>query len=207
MRDLIVELASEKPAPGGGSVAAVCGALGAGLSAMVSRLTLGREKYRDSWQSMEAVQMGSEHLSGQFLRLVQEDTEAYNAVVAAIRLPKDTEEQKASRAVAIQTASKRAAEIPLETLRAAEKLILLAKEAVDRGNPNTFTDAGAAVLLARTAAAVASYNVRINLPDIRDETFTTECENEVEETLHRISTLSEEVDGYVNDKLREANVA
>ena len=123
VRDLIVELASEKPAPGGGSVAAVCGALGAGLSAMVSRLTLGREKYRDSWQSMEAVQMGSEHLSGQFLRLVQEDTEAYNAVVAAIRLPKDTEEQKASRAVAIQTASKRAAEIPLETLRAAEKLI------------------------------------------------------------------------------------
>ena len=207
MRDFIAELASEKPAPGGGSVAAVCGALGAGLSAMVSRLTLGREKYRDSWQSMEAVQKGSEHLSDQFLRLVQEDTEAYNAVVAAIRLPKDTKEQKASRAVAIQTASKRAAEIPLETLRTAEKLILLAKEAVDRGNPNTFTDAGAAVLLARTAAAAAAYNVRINLPDIRDETFTTDCEKEVEETLHRISTLSEEVHGYVNDKLREANVA
>jgi formiminotetrahydrofolate cyclodeaminase len=172
---------------------------------MVSRLTLGKEKYRERWQGMETVQQNSEQLSNRFLWLVQEDTDAYNGVVAAIRLPRDTEEQRASRLEAIQQASKRAAEIPLETLRAADKLIRVAKEAVKQGNPNTFTDAGAAVQLARTAAAVAAYNVRVNLPDVRDEMFVAECQKEVEETLQRINRLFEEVDGYVNDQLRKAN--
>lgn len=204
LRDFVAELGSHSPAPGGGSVAAVCGALGAALSAMVSRLTLGKQKYRDAWQSMEKVQQGSEHLSDHFLWLVQEDTDAYNEVLAAVKLPKETEEQKASRDEALQAASKRAAEIPLHTLRAAEKLILVAKEAVERGNPNTFTDAGAAVQLARTAAIVASYNVQINLPGIRDKKFVEDSKGEVEETLFRINSLSTEVNGYINIQLHRA---
>ena len=204
LSDFVAELGSHTPAPGGGSAAAVCGALGAALSAMVSRLTLGKQKYRDAWQSMEKIQQDSEHLSDHFLWLVQEDTDAYNEVVAAVRLPKETEEQKTSRDEALQAASKRAAEIPLYTLRAAEKLVLVAKEAVERGNPNTFTDAGAAVQLARTAALVASYNVQINLPGIRDKKFVEDSKREVEETLFRINSLSAEANGYVNIQLHRA---
>jgi glutamate formiminotransferase/formiminotetrahydrofolate cyclodeaminase len=204
LSDFVAELGSDTPAPGGGSAAALCGALGAALSAMVSRLTLGRQKYRDAWQSMEKVQQGSEHLSDHFLWLVQEDTDAYNEVLAAVKLPKETEEQKTSRNEALQAASKRAAEIPLYTLRAAEELVLVAKEAVERGNPNTFTDAGAAVQLARTAAIVASYNVQINLPGIRDKKFVEDSKREVEETLFRINSLSAEVNGYVNIQLHRA---
>jgi formiminotetrahydrofolate cyclodeaminase len=153
---------------------------------------------------MEKVQQGSEHLSDHFLWLVQEDTDAYNEVLAAVKLPKETEEQKTSRNEALQAASKRAAEIPLYTLRAAEELVLVAKEAVERGNPNTFTDAGAAVQLARTAAIVASYNVQINLPGIRDKKFVEDSKREVEETLFRINSLSAEVNGYVNIQLHRA---
>lgn len=201
IRDFTEKLGSANPTPGGGSVAALCGALGAALSAMVSRLTLGKQKYRDAWQSMEAVQQSSEHLSDHFLGLVQEDTDAYNGVVAAVKLPKDTKEQKASRQEAIQVASKRAAEIPLDTLRAAEKLILVAKDAVERGNPNTITDAGAAVQLARTAAVVAACNVLINLPSIQEKNFVARCKEEVEETLQRVNSLFEEVAGHVNTQL------
>ena len=100
-----------------------------------------------------------------------------------------------------QEASKNAAKVPLETLRTSEKLIVLTKEAVERGNPNTLTDAGAALQLARTAAVVAAYNVRINLPGLQDEEFVTVCKEEVEEALQRVQTLFQEVNGYIDARL------
>ena len=96
---------------------------------------------------------------------------------------------------------KRAAVIPLETLRASEKVIFMAKEAVERGNPNTLTDGGAAGQIARATAAIASYNVRINLSGIEDKTFVTECNKEVEETLQRVEVLFAEMDEYVRARL------
>ncbi|MGW8223862.1 MAG: cyclodeaminase/cyclohydrolase family protein, partial [Syntrophobacteria bacterium] len=110
-------------------------------------------------------------------------------------------EEKGARHKAIQEAMKNAARVPLETLRTSEKLIVLTKEAVERGNPNMLTDAGAALQLARTAAVVAAYNVRINLPGLQDEEFVTACKEEVEEELHRVETLFLEVDGYIEAKL------
>jgi formiminotetrahydrofolate cyclodeaminase len=201
IRDFTEDLGSANPTPGGGSAAALCGALGAALSAMVSRITLGNEKYSGVWQNMEAVQQAAGLMAGHFLELVQRDSDAYQAVMAALKLPKETEEEKGARHMAIQEAMKNAAKVPLETLRTSEKLIVLTKEAVERGNPNTLTDAGAALQLARTAAVVAAYNVRINLPGLQDEEFVTACKEEVEEALERVEALFLEVDGHIEAKL------
>jgi formiminotetrahydrofolate cyclodeaminase len=201
IRDFTEELGSANPTPGGGSAAALCGALGAALSAMVSKLTLGKEKYSEVWQSMGAVQQAAGLMARHFLELVQRDSDAYQTVMAAFNLPKETEEEKGARHKAIQEATKNAARVPLETLRTSEKLIVLTKEAVERGNPNTLTDAGAALQLARTAAVVAAYNVRINLPGLQDEEFVTTCKEELEGALQRIETLFLEVDGYIEAKL------
>jgi formiminotetrahydrofolate cyclodeaminase len=198
VRDFVTELGSGNATPGGGSVAAFCGALGAALSGMVSKLTVGRERFKQTWQSMEEVKQKAEELTGRFLELVQDDTEAYQKVTAAFELSKETEEEKASRQAAIEEAMKQAATVPLETLRAAEKLGGIAREAIQRGNPNAITDAVAAVQLANTTAVVASYNVQINLSRIKDQTFVASCEKEVDEVLKRLDTLFADVDGNTN---------
>jgi len=198
VRDFVTELGSGNATPGGGSVAAFCGALGAALSGMVSKLTVGRERFKQTWQSMEEVKQKAEELTGRFLELVQDDTDAYQKVMAAFGLSKETEEEKASRQAAIEEAMKQAATVPLETLRAAEKLGGIAREAIQRGNPNAITDAVAAVQLANTTAVVASYNVQINLSRIKDQTFVASCEKEVDEVLKRLDTLFADVDGNTN---------
>jgi formiminotetrahydrofolate cyclodeaminase len=198
VQDFVRELSSANPTPGGGSVAALCGALGAALSAMVSRLTVGNERFKKAWSSMEEGMGAADELSGRFLELVQEDSDAYQGVMAAFQLPQETDTQRSSREVAVEEAMKKAATVPLQTLRAAEKLIHLAREAVQQGNPNAITDAGAALQLAGTTAAVAEYNVRINLSRIKNEAFIAECEKEVDDTLKRIGALVADVEGNAN---------
>lgn len=199
--DFIHELSSAKAAPGGGSVAALCGALGAALSAMVSRLTKGRERFKDIWDTMEKVKEEADDLAGHFLGLVQEDTDTYQQVMAAIKLPKETDEEKESRQAAIEESMKRATAVPMETLRASERLIQLAQEAVEQGNPVALSDAGGALQLARATGAIAAYNVRINLARIIDKKFVAGHNKEVDETLERMGTLFSRVDGYVNAHL------
>ena len=198
VREFITELSSGNPTPGGGSVAGLCGALGAALSAMVANLTVEREKYEQTWKSMEEVKKTAANLSARFLELMQDDSDTYQKVMAAFELPKETDDQKASRQAAIEEAMKKAAAVPLETLRASEKLIRAAGDAVRGGNPNAITDAAAAMQLANTTAVVASYNVRINLSRIKDEAFVAACEKEVDETLKRLETLFADVDGNAN---------
>jgi len=175
--------------------------MGAALAAMVARFTAGREEFKDVGERMEGIRQGSDDLADRFLALVQEDTDAYLEVLAAIHLPKETQDEKASRGEALQTAMRKAASIPLETLRLSEELLQMAKEAVEKGNPSTVTDAGAAVHFARAAAAVAAYNVRINLSTIKDDVFAKGCKREVEEILGRMESLMAEADGYVIAKL------
>ena len=201
VRNFIRELSSSSATPGGGSVAALCGAMGAALSAMVARFTVGREEFRDAWERMEGIKQGADGLAERFLTLVQEDTDAYQEVLAALQLPKKTEKGKALRREAIQKAMKKASRVPLETLRASEKLIHMAKEVLEQGNPNTITDAGAAVQLAYTAAAVAAYNVRINLSTVKDNVFVEGCKRQVEEILERIGVLWAKADGYLSAHL------
>jgi len=201
LRTFVQELSSGSATPGGGSAAALCGAMAAALSAMVARLTGGREEFRDAWERMEGIKQGSGELAERFLALVQEDTDAYQDVMTALRLPKETNDEKKLRREALQTALKKASSVPLETLRASERLIQMAKEAVEKGNPNTLTDAAAAVHLAHVAATVAAYNVRINLSSLKDDVFVEGCKGEVKEILDRIESLSAEAHRYVNARL------
>ena len=202
VQEFIAELSSGNPTPGGGSVAALCGALAAALSTMVANLTVDREKYGQTRKSMEEVRMTAATLSTRFLALMQEDSDTYQKVMAAFELPRETEAQITSRQAAIEEAMKKAAAVPLETLRASEELIRVARDAVRGGNPNAITDAAAAVQLANTTAVVASYNVQINISRIKDQAFVAKCEKEVTEILKRQEALISGVDGSANIYLK-----
>ena len=205
VRDFIDELSFAKATPGGGSVAALCGALGAALSAMVAGLTGAKEKFKDRWATMAEIKRKANLLRTHFLGLVQEDTDAYQEVVAALKLPRKTEQQRSSRGEALQAALKKAATVPLETLRASEGLMEIAQQAVEQGDPITVTDAGAAVHLAYTAGQIAAYNVRVNLSQIEDEGFRLECSREVEDRLTRLKARFAEMEDRLDTKLKGGN--
>jgi methenyltetrahydrofolate cyclohydrolase len=198
VQEFIAELSSGNPTPGGGSVAALCGALAAALSTMVANLTVDREKYEQTRKSMEEVRMTAATLSTRFLALMQQDSDTYQKVMAAFELPRETDDLITSRQAAIEEAMKKAAAVPLDTLRASEELIRVARDAVRGGNPNAITDAAAAVQLANTTAVVASYNVQINISRIKDQAFVAKCEKEITEILKRQEALLSDVDGSAN---------
>ncbi len=129
--DFIKELSADSPTPGGGSAAAFAGALGAALCAMVSRLTLGKEKYRDAWESMARAKDQADSIAQDLVALMDQDTLAYKEVVDALRLPKETEQQRTARREAVQKASREAASVPLETLRAVTSLVDVIGTAVE----------------------------------------------------------------------------
>ena len=171
LREFADELSMESPAPGGGSVAALCGALAAGLSSMVANLTVGKKGYEKFYPSMNRVAHRAQELKDEYLRLVDLDTEAFTKVMEAMRLSKGTEEQTREREEAIEAATKEATLVPLRTLEGVVDLLRLAKSVVQNGNRNSLSDAGVAALVARAAAEGAYYNVRINLPGLKDEVF------------------------------------
>ena len=205
IRDFIDKLSSAKATPGGGSVAALCGALGAALSVMVAGLTGGKEKFKDRWASMEGIKSRADRLRDYLLGLVQQDADAYQEVVAALRLPRETEQQRISRREAVHASLKKAAKVPLETLRASEGLMEIAKKVVEQGDPIAITDAGAAAHLAYTAGVIAAYNVRINLSQIEDEGFRLECSHEIGDRLARLRACFAEMEGYVSAQLKLRN--
>jgi methenyltetrahydrofolate cyclohydrolase len=165
------ELASSAPTPGGGTAAAVAGASGAALAQMVATLTLSKEKFAASHDAMRAIQEAAALARLEFLRLAREDAEAYDAVVQARRLPKDTEDQKAKRGHAIALANRRATEIPMQTARIAVRLLNALPELVEKGAPGAVSDAGTAALLLEAATVSALLNVGINLPGVTDPDF------------------------------------
>ncbi|HLA99930.1 MAG TPA: cyclodeaminase/cyclohydrolase family protein, partial [Bacteroidota bacterium] len=140
------DLASASPAPGGGSVAAFAGALGSALAAMVCRLTIGKKKYAEVGEEMEAVLMMAEDLRAKFTRLADTDTEAFNKVMDAYSLPKDSDDRKALRNAAIQTATKEAALVPLECMKHGIDALALARTVAGKGNLNSVSDAGVSAL-------------------------------------------------------------
>src|SRR6266545_316131 len=166
--DFSSALASDAPAPGGGSAAAATGASGAALLAMVVRLTLGKEKYRSSWQELEPLAARLEEARIRLLELVDEDTKAFEAVVAARRLPKDAPEAAAERTRAIDEANLLATTVPMQTAFFAHEALKTAPLVLEKGNPNAASDAWVAALLLHGSALGALANVRINLPDLND---------------------------------------
>lgn len=162
------ELSSDSPAPGGGSVAALCGALGGALAAMVANLTIGKKGLESSWDPMRALAPRGQELKDWFLWAVDEDTRAFNRVMDAFRLPGKSPEEAARKEAAVQEATRRAAEIPLSVLERSLEVLDLAEETVRGGNPNSVSDAGVAALCARTCAEGAYLNVVINLKSLAD---------------------------------------
>ncbi len=171
LRAFADELSMDSPTPGGGSVAAYCGALSAGLSAMVANLTVGKKGYEKAWKELGRAAMEAQVLKDAYLRFVDLDTAAFDKVMEAHRLPKATEDQARLRETAIEEATKEATRIPFEVLKNAPALVALAETMVKKGNRNSLSDAGVAALAARAAADGAYYNVLINLPGLKDEAF------------------------------------
>jgi len=171
LSDFVDELSLDSPAPGGGSVAALCGSLSAALSSMVANLTVGKKGYENVYEEMKKLALAAQNLKDELLLAVDEDTKAFNRVMEALRLPRGTPEQTKEREEAIEKANKEATLVPFSVLEKSVRLAELAYEAASRGNKNSISDAGVAGLAARTCGLGAYYNVRINLPGIKDESF------------------------------------
>ncbi|GHS94321.1 sugar ABC transporter substrate-binding protein [Synergistales bacterium] len=171
VRDFSAVLASDAPAPGGGSVAALSGALGAGLVSMVANLTKGREKYAEYDTLAKSVLLKSEELRARLLEAVQKDTNAFDAVMAAFGLPKDTDEAKAVRAAAIQAAYKEAVASPTATAEYCLEVMKIATSLAGKSNPNAASDLTVGIAQAHAGVKGALANVRINLPSIKDDAY------------------------------------
>lgn len=165
------ETASESPAPGGGSVSAMMGAMAASLGTMVANLTGGKAAYDDQWEKFSDVAVKGQALKDELLRLVDEDTNAFNKIMNAFGLPKKTDEEKAARSAAIQEATKFATEVPFTTMQKAFEAFEVCRAMVEWGNPASVTDGGVGALAARSAVMGAHLNVKINASSLKDEAF------------------------------------
>jgi formiminotetrahydrofolate cyclodeaminase len=172
-------LASKDPTPGGGCASALAGALASGLVAMVARTTAGNKKFADRAEQMKAIAEEADRLRGEFLALVDEDARAFDQVMAAFRLPKETPEQQSVRSQAIQQAYKAAVDPPMKVCTRSVRVLELALQVAEHGNPSAASDAGVGALLAVTALEGGALNVQTNLGSIQDDAFRTAQEGEV----------------------------
>jgi glutamate formiminotransferase/formiminotetrahydrofolate cyclodeaminase len=195
------ELASSAPAPGGGSVAALAGAMGAALVSMVCNLTVGKKKYADVEEEIKAILGQSESLRQELMSLLEEDVAAYTRVSEAMKMPRDTEEQKAAREEALEKALKEATKVPLRVAEACVKVMELCRPVAEKGNINAVSDAGVAVVMAEAGLRSAALNVLINLGWIKDEAFKKEAKAKLDKLLEGKSNLKEEVYELVKSKL------
>lgn len=168
VKDFAYETASESPAPGGGSVSALMGALGAALATMVANLSAGKRGWDDRWEEFSKWAEKGQEVMGELLRLVDEDTRAFNRIMEAYAMPKSSAEEIAARSAAIEEATLNAAQVPLETMKAAAKVLPIAEAMARDGNPNSASDAGVASLAARAAIKGAALNVKINAESLED---------------------------------------
>lgn len=167
-------LASNLPAPGGGSASALAGAQGISLVMMVAELTVGKEKYKE-WEPycQKAISDGAA-IQTNFLKAIDDDTDAYNKVGAAFKLPKNTDEEKAARSRAIQVATVLATRVPLRTMEISLDALKVAESLIGKSNPNCSSDIGVGALNLKSALMGAWLNVKINLPGIKDENLKNE---------------------------------
>ena len=199
VRQFLARLASDSPTPGGGTGAAVAGALGAALVRMLAMLTIGRPKFTSAEPLMKAVAESAREAMEALTALADEDARSYDAVSSAYRRPKATEAEQAARKAAIEEAMKGACLAPLKVMEQCLEVIGLAKNAVLQGNPNAASDGAAGAEFARAALAVAAYNVRINLVSIEDEKFARDMRTRLDEMLYMGSTIASEIDSRVQE--------
>ncbi len=197
----LADAAAGKDAPGGGSVSALAGALGAAMSSMVCNFTVGREKFKEVEGRVREILSAAEDGVRELAELMDRDVEEYKKVTAAYKMPRGTEEEKMKRRAAIQEALKSAMSAPLKTLRLCHKLILDLKDLVEMGNPNLISDVGVAAILLAAALDGAKLNVEINLKFIKDSDLVERTRKEIEEKAFEAKTVASEVVGKVREKI------
>ncbi|MHC4307657.1 MAG: cyclodeaminase/cyclohydrolase family protein [Planctomycetota bacterium] len=181
IKEFLEKIGSEFPAPGGGSVAALSAALAASLTEMVANLTIGKQGYDDVEDEMKTIAQDALRLKSKFVSAIDKDSNAYNDVIAAIKLPGDTEAEKRHREEMVQIGLKQATLVPMAVAEDAIRVMELAGKAVTKGNKNTITDGAVGVMMAKTAVLSSLYNVKINLRTIKDKAFIDEISKQVKE--------------------------
>ena len=195
------ETSSESPAPGGGSISAYCGAMGAALGTMVANLSAHKRGWDNRWEEFSKWAEKGLFYQNVLLRLVDEDTNAFNKIMEAFRLPKDSEADKAKRAEAIQAATKFAIETPFKVMETAYNSMEVMQAMAEFGNPNSVTDAGVGALCARTAVIGAFLNVKINCGDCEDKAFVTDIMERGQELVDKSCALEAKILDLTNSKI------
>jgi len=195
------ETLSDSPAPGGGSVAALMGALGASLGGMVANLSAGKRGWDDKLEYFSGWAVKAQQLKDELLFLVDEDTAAFNRVMSAFGLPKESTEEKAARSAAIQSATKYAAEVPLRVMETALRSYELLEQMAEQGNPASLSDVGVGLLAIRACIEGAALNVRINLGSLKDEKVKTDLTKKMEATRAQSDKHFSQINQVVEKKL------
>ena len=191
--DFLDEVASKSPAPGGGSTAALAGSLAASLTSMVCHLTIGKQGYQDIERQMKKTLQESEQIRQHLTSLIDEDTQAFDSVIAAFQMPKTTEKEQQKRRQAIQEGYKKAATVPLATAHYCNQLWEHILFIAQRGNKNSISDAGVASLLAHAGVLGALLNVKINLASIKDQAYKKQMNTEIQELEKRATAYQKKI--------------
>ncbi|MCL1935948.1 MAG: cyclodeaminase/cyclohydrolase family protein [Defluviitaleaceae bacterium] len=198
--DIFLEkLASKEPAPGGGAVSALCGALGTSLTTMVANLTIGKKKYLEYDEVLKEMVQGLSKIKDELIDNIEKDAVSFTAVTDAMALPKSTEEEKIKRTEQIQEALKNASKVPVDIMLLCKKGLELSKIGVGKSNPHVITDLGAAAIMFDSAIKTSFLNVLINLASIKDENFVNEIRKKADELLKNGEELSKEIHEYCVD--------
>ncbi len=198
VNQFLEQTASGIPVPGGGSISALSAALGAGLTEMVANLTVKKKGYEAVEARMQDIAAKGRSLRDKLAAAVDKDANAYNDVLTAYKMPKNTEAEQDARSRAIQEAMQNAARVPMAVAYDALQVMDLAEKVIREGNRNAVSDGAVGVMMARTAALGALFNVRINLASIKDKLFVEEMTKEVEKLERRIHEREKEILSYVS---------
>jgi len=202
VKNFALETASDSPAPGGGSIAALAGSLGSALGTMVANLSAAKRGWEDRVSEFSPwAEEGQKH-TAKLTALVDEDTRAFDSIMAAIGLPKDTSEQKEERKKAIEKASQYATEVPFKTMQAAYDCLPLLREMAEKGNPNSLSDVGVGAICIKTAVRGAWFNVLINAKDLGDRTWAENIVNQAEALLRKNHQECDEIANSIEQRLR-----
>ena len=198
IKEFLAKTASGSPVPGGGSIAALSAAIAAGLSEMVANLTIGKKGFEAKEKQMKGIVKDAAEYRNKLIKDIDRDSDAYNDVLAAFRLPKGSEQEENIRKQAIQDTFKNASLVPLDVAKNAFKIIELAELVVKHGNKNAVTDGAVAVMMARTAVLSALYNVKINLSSIKDMDFVERIRKDVTSLESEIEKKEREILSFIS---------
>lgn len=191
VKEFLAKTAGNAPVPGGGSIAALSAAIASALTEMVANLTIGKKKYEDKEEMMKQIAASANNYQMLFIHDIDADSDAYNNVFDAFKLPKETEEEKTERNKQIQETIKIAAEVPMEVARKAYAMMDIISQVAENGNQNAITDACVSMMTARTAVLGAILNVKINLSSLKDEAYIAQMKQECD-LLEKASIAKEQ---------------